>query len=178
VIAEAGAGFYTVSLDTSGGSGPRFGGFRGLRRFEAGETARVDLVLVYEGYYCDFGRSWVVGGRERSPGGAALVDVLRAALDAAVAAARPGAVSGEIARAGLAALPADVETAYPPHWGHGLGMGWEGPFLVADGEEPIEEGFALAVEVALHRDGIVVSGEHDVLVGADGPEILTAAGWP
>jgi Xaa-Pro dipeptidase len=182
VILGAGGAMYATTLAVAdradGFTGRPLPGFRAERRFSAGEVARLDLAWVYEGYYCDFGRSWVVGGSERNPAAAAVIAELRQGLDAAVAAARAGAPAGAIARHGQAALGPGVETAYPPHWGHGLGMGWEGPYLLADNEEPLEPGFALAIETVVRKDGIAAGGEYDVLVGEDGPEILTPAGWP
>jgi Xaa-Pro aminopeptidase len=152
-------------------------GWRAERQLRAGEPARLDLVLVLDGYYCDFGRSWVVGGAAPGDPLQLLVDTLRNSLDAAMAAAVPGAPACAIARAGQAALPKEVETGYPPHWGHGLGLGWEGPWLLPDNDEPLEEGYALAIEVALTHCGHTLAAEHDVLIDADGPELLTPAGW-
>jgi Xaa-Pro aminopeptidase len=70
-----------------------------------------------------------------------------------------------------------VETGYPPHWGHGLGLGWEGPWLLPDNNELLEEGYALAIEVALTHRGHTLAAEHDVLIDGDGVELLTRAGW-
>lgn len=182
VFLSEGAQLYTVTLAAGDRvesfTGRPFPGYRPERRFAAGELARLDLVIVYEGYYCDFGRSWVVGGGGESEAGATLIAGIRSGLEGAVAAAVPGVTAGQIARAGRAALPPAVELSYPPHWGHGLGMGWEGPWLLADSEEPIEPGFALAIEVAGRTADLVASGEYDVLVTGSGPEILTPAAWP
>jgi Xaa-Pro aminopeptidase len=148
-------------------------GYRSEREFVAGETVRIDLVLVHRGYYCDFGRSFPVGGGV--PAVCAAVDRLRAGLAAAVAAAVPGAAAGDVAAAGSAAL-GDAEQAYPPHWGHGLGLGWEGPWLLPDSREPLEANYTLAIEATISLGGATVSGEENVLV-ADPPEVLTDAGW-
>ncbi len=153
-------------------------GYRHERRFAAGDLTRLDLVIVYEGYYCDFGRSWVVGGNDQATGARALIGAVRDGLDAALAATRAGATAGEVARAGTAAVPPGFSPSYPPHWGHGLGLGWEGPMLLSDSEEVIEEGTALAVEVTVQSaDGRAASGEEDVIVREDGVEILSSAPW-
>lgn len=182
VVVLAGGAFYAVTLAVgdraAGFTGRPFPGFRAERCFAAGEVARLDLAWVYEGYYCDFGRSWVVGGSGENERAAGLISSLRSGLDAAVASASPGATAGAVARASLAALPAGVETGYPPHWGHGLGMGWEGPWLLPDSDEPIEADYALAIEAVVRSDGLAAGGEYDVLVTPSGPEILTPASWP
>ena len=180
--ARAGAMPYLVALAVgdraTAYTGRPLPGFRAERQLIAGEVARLDLVLVYEGYFCDFGRSWVIGGPDHAaPATRAMLDGLRAGLDAAVAAAVPGATAGAIARAGARALPSDLETAYPPHWGHGLGTGWEGPWLLPDSTELIEEGMTLAIEVAVHGPGGHAAAEQNVLVSDTGPELLTPAGW-
>ena len=61
-------------------------GYRPDRRFQIGELVRLDYVIVYEGYYADFGRTFTVGPPEPSVQGA--VTKLRGALDAAIQAAR------------------------------------------------------------------------------------------
>lgn len=153
-------------------------GYRHERRFTEGDLVRLDLVIVYEGYYCDFGRSWVVGGAESDPDAERLIGAVREGLGAALAAIDPGIEAGAIARAGTAAVAPEFSLAYPPHWGHGLGLGWEGPMLLPDSQDPIEEGMALAVEVTI-RDpqGRAASGEENVIVRGDGVELLTTALW-
>ena len=170
-----------AGIDLSAGDriiGRPFPGYWAEHKLEPGDLARLDLAFVVDGYYCDFGRSWVVGGPDLNPDAAELIAVVRTGLDAAVAAAVPGATAGALARAGSAALPDWVETGYPPHWGHGLGLGWEGPMLLADSDEPIEEGYTLAVEVILRARALTAGGEYDILVTAAGPEVLTPAHWP
>jgi Xaa-Pro dipeptidase len=182
VILRSGGAIYGTTLAVAdradGFTGRPLPGYRAERRLTAGEVARLDLAWVYEGYYCDFGRSWVVGGGATNPPAAALIEALRQGLAGAVGAAVAGATAGEVARAGQASLPAGVQTSYPPHWGHGLGMGWEGPFLLADSDESLAPGFALAIETVIRRDGIAVGGELDVLITESGPEVLTPAKWP
>jgi Xaa-Pro aminopeptidase len=159
-------------------TGRPFPGYRAERELVRGELARLDLAFVIEGYYCDFGRSWVVGGSGENLPAERLIAAVRGGLEAAVNAARVGASAGAVARAGTAALPDWAETGYPPHWGHGLGMGWEGPMLLPENDEPLEEGFALAIEVVVRAAGLAAGGEYNVLVTVDAPEILTPAAWP
>jgi Xaa-Pro aminopeptidase len=59
-------------------------------------------------------------------------------------------------------------------WGHGLGVGWEPPWIGPGSRELVEEGMCLAVERRAAVDGLGgAQYEDDVLVGADGPELLT-----
>jgi Xaa-Pro aminopeptidase len=176
---RAGAWPYLLSLAaadrTSSYTGRPSPGYRPERPFRAGELVRLDYVIVYDGYYADFGRTFTVG----SPDPAALdaVTKLRRALDAAIQAARPGATAGDVAAAATASVE-DGRLGYPPHWGHGLGLGWEGPWLLPGSAEPIEQDYALAIEATIHYGDITVSGEENLLVGEGAPEVLSTAGWP
>lgn len=156
------------------------------RRLEDGDLIRLDLGIVKHGYLSDFGRAAVVG-RAR-PEQARLIDVLHAALDAAIAAARPGGTVGAILAAGDRALadagvatgeaahPGQIVASYPVHWGHCLGLGWERPYLVeAEAAQPIEPGMYVALERALTLAGVgTVAAEQNLLIGDSGIEILTA----
>jgi Xaa-Pro aminopeptidase len=180
-VHRAGAALYVHVLSTGDAlehyASRPLPGYRAEHVLDAGDPARTDLVLVYEGYYCDFGRSWVIGGGAANPRYAEQVRALRAALDAAIGAARPGATAGDVARAGAGALSGALEPTYPPHWGHGLGMGWEGPWLVAESREPLDACTALAIEATLRGPAGIVAGEEDVLVAGGGGEVLTRTAW-
>lgn len=181
-VVRGGAVPYGVSLATGDAVAPAAGGrpfpgYRHERRVGNGDPVTVDLSIVYEGYYCDFARSWVVGGPGLNPAMDELVDALEHALDAAVSAAVSGSPASAIATAGAAALPPTVLPSYPRHWGHGLGMGWEGPFLLPDNGEVIDEGMTLAIERGVVSGDLTAYGEHDVLVTATGAEVLTQSGW-
>jgi Xaa-Pro dipeptidase len=59
-------------------------------------------------------------------------------------------------------------------WGHGLGLGLEPPWIGPDSPETVEDGMCLALE---RRAAVEELGgaqyEDNVLVGANGPELLT-----
>ena len=62
-------------------------------------------------------------------------------------------------------------------WGHGLGLGWEPPWLGPACDERLEPGMCLAIERRVAVDGLGgAQYEDDVLVGDDGPELLTRTG--
>jgi Xaa-Pro aminopeptidase len=176
---RAGAWPYMLSLAaadrTTSYTGQPSPGYRPDRRFRSGELVRLDYVIVYDGYYADFGRTFAVGVPD--PGILEAIASLRRALNAAIHAARPGAIAGDVAAAGAASV-GDGRLGYPPHWGHGLGLGWEGPWLLPGSTEPIEQDYALAIEATILYGDITVSGEENLLVGSHGPEVLSTAGWP
>lgn len=182
VVFGAGGQIYLLTLATADRiehfTGRPLPGYRPERVCAQGELARMDLVMIFEGYMCDFGRSWVIGGAGLKPDADRFLEAIEAALSAACAAARAGATAGEVAQAGTDAYPSDVALAYPPHWGHGLGLGWEGPMLLPDNSEMLERGYALAIETAARGPGGLGGfGENNVLVGETAGEIITPAPW-
>lgn len=147
-----------------------------------GDMARVDFYGSVDGYLFDFGRSRVVG-RNPDEIQQQLLDVSRDSVGAGIAAVRPGATLGDVARAADRAF-ADSEytrsgTGLAPEfnsWGHSLGLNWEGPYIDADSELVIEPGMCLAVEKRVAVPGIGgATYEDNVLVTADGCDILTPA---
>ena len=69
-----------------------------------------------------------------------------------------------------------LRATYPAHWGHGLGVGWEDPWLMAGWESPLQIGDALAVEkMVLAQDVGTVSFEQNLVVRSDGQELLSTS---
>jgi Xaa-Pro aminopeptidase len=66
-----------------------------------------------------------------------------------------------------------------PHFGHGLGLFFEKPYLgvaMCTDEDVFEEGMALGVEAFFGQPGLGSAGfEQNMLVGADGVELLTSS---
>ncbi len=192
VLAEAvirgGAAIYFASVSsgllTSRWTSSPLPGFS-LRKLETGDLVRFDTGIIYEGYLSDFGRSLVVG--EPTPAQRRLLDTLHRGLESAIGAVRPGARVRDIVAAGEAALEEagvvssgnadnnEIFSSFPVHWGHGLGLGWERPWLTNTEDMVIEPGMYIAIERALTLAGIgTAAAEQTLLVGADGAEILTA----
>jgi len=188
VAAAGGAGIYFAAASSGEmcwayASSPQPGFSR--RTLREGDFVRLDLGIVAAGYYSDFGRTFVVGEPDREQ--RRLLDTLHEALDRTIAAIRPGRTAREIVAAGdrgLAALdvalgvpprPGQIRAAYPAHWGHGLGLGWERPWMVANETMTIAEGMYLGIERAMALDGVgTVAAEQNLLVSASGVELLTA----
>lgn len=199
IVAEGGAVYLAAAS-----SGPHSGSYVSkpvagfsTRTLAAGDLVRFDLIAAVDGYLTDFGRTVVVD--EPSARQDRLLHTLHTALDAVVDAVRPGVTVTDIVAAGdqrLAELgvvhpqAADaaavvhpekgygddrILAAYPAHWGHGLGLGWERPWLIEDEELTIEDGTCLAVERALFMPGVGgAAAEQNLLITSDGVELLTA----
>jgi Xaa-Pro dipeptidase len=184
-VMAAGAGLYFTSMSSGSGvarwTSVPHPGF-GTRRLEAGDMLRFDMGIIWQGYLSDYGRAATVGPPNADQ--TRLLAALHAGLEAAIAAVRPGGRVRDIAMAGEAALTAagvggagetdGIVSSFPVHWGHGLGMGWERPWLTEDEDMEIRPGMVLAIERALTWRGVgTVAAEQNVLVLADGAEILT-----
>jgi ectoine hydrolase len=182
-----------VLYDAACSSGPWSHGFTharlpsadSTRRFEAGDLFHVDCYGSYGGYFFDFARSRCVGDAP-TPQQRALLDSVIEGVETICAAIRPGMTAGEVYAVGaewLAESPvvASIPEEEPemegfPAVGHGLGLMWEGPWLMPDVALPIEEGMYLAVEILLGHPSIGgAMFEHNGLVTADGFEVLTTA---
>lgn len=140
-----------------------------------GQWFRVGISGVLHGYCFDLARSKPIGAVSNR-----VLEAFEAAIavvEAGIAAIRPGATAGAVARAALAKQEA---LGYPlagvfGGMGHGLGMGWDPPWLTPEQEMRIEPGMVLCVEKTLTRDGYLGDFEQTVLVTADGTELLTDA---
>jgi Xaa-Pro dipeptidase len=154
------------------------------RRFQPGELVRFDLGLVQGGYLSDFGRTVTVGPPKDSQ--RRLLQVLHEALDITIAAIRPGVAVKDVVAAGDEALAASgvglgtpgrvpgLRASYPAHWGHGLGLGWERPWLVSAEDLILQPAMVLAVERAITLEGVgVAAAEQNLIVTKTGVELLT-----
>ncbi len=187
VVGEGGSVYDIVvsSGPVSGTLGPadRPAGWT-VRRLEAGDLLRIDAYGAVGGYLFDFARTVVVGGAVTEEQ-AALIEALRSSIDAGVQALRPGVPLSEVAGACEAALAASHHArsrGVPGHlmggyWGHGLGLGFEPPWIGLDSSEVVEAGWCLALERRAAVPGLGgAQYEDDVLIGPDGAEVLTVSG--
>lgn len=164
-------------------------------RLADGDLVTIDLAAHLDGWCADAARSYVVGASSEQS--ARLVERTSAALDAAVAAAQPGArlgdVSAAIARVGRRGgygIPADFG-------GHGIGRQMHEPPSVSNTGYAgtgmrLEPGHVLAIEpmfmcsavdeYRIDRDGwglrtvdgsLAAHFEHTVAITEDGPVVLT-----
>jgi Xaa-Pro aminopeptidase len=162
-------------------------------RLEAGALLLLDAGARYQMYCGDISRTVPVSGRFSSDQ-RVWYDVVLAAHAAAIAAAQPGApfdavhnAAREVLLAGMLSqgLLTDAELAdesnfkrfYPHRTSHWLGLEVHdvGPYQRADGPLLLQPGMVLTIEPGLYMPDRTtgVRIEDDVLITAQGPEILT-----
>jgi len=140
-----------------------------------GQWFRTGISGVLHGYYFDLARACPIGRPSNHQ-----IDAFEAAIDviaAGIAAIRPGATAGDVARAGLAkqkALEYPVSGVFSG-LGHGIGLGWDVPWLNTDDTTPLVPGMVLCLEKTLSRDGYLGDFEETVLVTEAGCALLTDA---
>jgi Xaa-Pro aminopeptidase len=130
---------------------------------------------VLDGYLFDLARSTAVG--ETSPPQVDAFEAAIACVDASIAAIRPGTTASRVAEAGLGMmrdLGYDLGGAFAG-MGHGIGLGWDTPWLIPGDETVLQPGMVLCVERGVRRDGFSGDFEETVLVTESGPELLTPA---
>ncbi|MDE0417225.1 MAG: Xaa-Pro peptidase family protein [bacterium] len=142
---------------------------------EDGDWFHVGISGAVDGYYFDHARSKPVGHAT-----AEQIRVFEAPLLAvreAMAVVRPGVTAADIARAGrekLESLGFELEGSFKG-FGHGIGLGWDSPWLVESDHTLIEENMVLCVERSVRHMGYVGDFEETVVVTKDGHELLTDA---
>jgi Xaa-Pro aminopeptidase len=140
-----------------------------------GDWLRLGISGVLDGYYFDLSRSRSIGRASNAQ--VAAFEAAIGVVEAGIAAIRPGATAGDVARAGNAK---QEELGYS--WkgvfsglGHGLGLGWDAPWLVPDNGTILTPGMVLNIEKTLMKDGHLGDFEETVLVTEHGIERLTDA---
>jgi Xaa-Pro aminopeptidase len=153
-----------------------------VRELAPGELFHVDFYGSYGGYYWDFSRTRVVGD-EPSADQAILMDAVSGVVEHVCSGVKPGVSAKTLFEAGrewladhagLRRLEQHGTIAGLTYFGHGLGVGWEGPWLNANEEAVIEEGDVVSVEHFLSRQDIGgVMLEQNGIVTRNGFEQLT-----
>jgi Xaa-Pro dipeptidase len=144
------------------------------RTLQAGDVVCADVGAMIGGYYGDLTRCGTVG----APGDWARQawGVVREAHEAAIAAARVGALAREVDAAQRAIVTAAPQLGDCLHGaGHALGIDiHEPPFLVPSSDEALRAGTVLTIEPGIYRTGVGgIRLEDDVLVSPDGPVLLS-----
>jgi methionyl aminopeptidase len=164
------------------------------RRLDAGDIIGIDVGVLMDGYHADAARTFAVG--PVSEESRRLLSVTRSALEAGIAAARPGARLGDVS----AAIQGVAETAgfsiVRDLVGHGIGQHLhEDPQVPNFGVEgrglELEPGLVIAIEPMVNVGGcevrtledawtiVTIDGslsahfEHTVAITERGPDILT-----
>lgn len=181
VLAPAGAALYNSFMASGrGGDDPvavrrNFPTWGSDERLEDGQWFRIGLSGVVDGYFFDLSRSKAIG-----PPSNREVELFEAAVEiveAGIAAIRPGATAESVAAAGLARQAA---LGYPNDGvfsglGHGVGLGWDAPWLSPGDATELQPGMVLCVERTIRKDGYLGDFEETVVVTEDGLEKITDA---
>ncbi len=151
------------------------------RLLRPGDQAFFDIIHSFMGYRTCYYRTFCVGGATQSQLDA--YKQCREWLDAAIDLVRPGVTTDAIAAVWPTAQElgfASEEACFGLQFGHGLGVGlYEAPMISRlhsfDDPAEIEEGMVFALETYCPAsDGRSAARiEEEVLVTAEGPEILT-----
>ena len=151
------------------------------RLLRPGDQAFFDIIHSFMGYRTCYYRTFCVGGATRSQLDA--YKQCREWLDNAIELVRPGVTTDKIAAVWPTAQDLgfpNEESCFGLQFGHGLGVGlYEAPMISRlhsfDDPVEIEEGMVFALETYCPAsDGRSAARiEEEVLVTADGPEILT-----
>lgn len=161
------------------------------RRLQPGDIFHMDCYGAFGGYFWDFGRTRIVGD---APTQAQhdLVETAIELVDVVCGAIKPGLTARDIQMVGarflaessvVRGLPVEAgETEGFPAVGHGIGLGWEAPWLTVDDETVLEPGMAIAVETIVGHSSVGGAfHEENGIVTADGFEVLTSVPqrwWP
>jgi methionyl aminopeptidase len=160
-----------------------------------GDLLSVDFAAAVDGWVADSALSIVVGTPR--PEDLALIDTAQRALDAAIAAARPGNRIGDISHAIGSVARAQGLRVNTDFGGHGVGRTMHGdPHVANDGRPgrglPLRPGLVIAIEpwflhttdeIYTDDDGWTLRSadgsrgahvEHTVAITEDGPLVLTA----
>lgn len=148
------------------------------RALAEGDLVTTELTPEVDGYYAQICRTLVVG--RASDAQKKAFDVFLEALEAGVAAVRPGATAGDVARAeneifkkyGLGEY---TTSAYTRVRGHGLGLFADSkPHVLEDVDVPLRPGMSIVVHPNTYHPevGYIVLGD-TVIVTENGAEVVT-----
>ena len=166
------------------------------RRLRDGEILNIDVTVIKDGWHGDTSRMFIVG--EGSVLARRLVDTTREAMQAGIAAVRPGATLGDVGAAIQRVAERERFAVVRDYCGHGIGRIYHEPPQVlhygrAGSGLRLQPGMCFTIEPMLNaggaatkvlRDGWTVvtrdrslsaQWEHTVAVTADGVEVLTVS---
>lgn len=145
------------------------------KRLADGDWIRFGISGAVDGYMFDLARAKAVGPVTNRQ--VELFESAIACIEATLAAIRPGATAGELGAAGLdkqQAMGFRIDGVFSA-MGHGLGLGWDDPWLARGVETEIVPDMVLCIERTIQDDGHLGDFEETVLITPDGYELLTDA---
>lgn len=158
------------------------------RRLQGGDMIHPDIYGSVNGYMYDMIRTRIVG-RDPNPEELELIEGAIGVIEHIVAGAQPGVLASELYERGDTWLKENGFDATPtsdagsdvaflaqsfPAFGHGIGLGWERPWISVTDSLPLEQGMVIAFEAQAGRPGVGTAAfEHNVLITDGGAEVLT-----
>jgi Xaa-Pro aminopeptidase len=145
------------------------------KRLEKGDWIRLGISGAVDGYVFDLARAKAVGSVSTRQ--VELFEAAIACIEETLKAIRPGATAGDLGAAGLnkqASLGFAIDGVFSA-MGHGIGLGWDDPWLARGVATPIVPNMVLSIERTISHDGYLGDFEESVLVTADGYELITDA---
>jgi len=147
------------------------------RVLQDGDSVLIDIGARREGYHSDITRVGFLG--EPGPEYLGVHGIVKAALDAALAAVRPGVPAAEVDRAAREVIAAaGYGRTFRHGVGHGIGLSvHEPPYLTDSNGRLLEEGMTFTLEPGVYRIGeFGIRLEQVVAVTASGGQVLTGSG--
>lgn len=146
----------------------------GDTKLAAGQAVVMDIGGGMDGYSSDITRMAIMG---TAPDGYQDVhDIVNAAVEAALAAARPGVMAKDVDAAARGVI---TDAGYGDYFlhrtGHGMGIEvHEPPYLTGASETVLDEGMVFSIEPGIYLPGrFGIRLEEIVILRSDGPEILS-----
>lgn len=193
VLAANGGNFQDVSIASGPNSSHYFGSsgvphWNVTRKMEKGDLVHCDQWGPVDGYYTDFARSTVIGGnpdggqKELLEGSVAIIRHIIAGIEPGVSTfgdlyARGQRWLEEHEFANHKSTVSEIGNAFSrqfPCFGHTIGTGIEGPWIIEGETTVVEENMVLAVEALVGRPGVGAANyEENLIIHADGVELLT-----
>lgn len=142
-----------------------------FRKLIPGDLTTLDISGAFEGYYFDLARSRVVDTAPTATQ-SRMLELTRNVVDTVASELEPGKTIADAARSGAAMLDrAGYDSAHDEFQalGHGLGLGFEPPWIRLDNDTIIRPGMCLAIE-KFCSDGVTgATHERNILITESGP---------
>ncbi len=128
------------------------GGWATARKIERGDMILADLAPRVGGYWSDSANTFVLGRAGREFG--RMHDLAQRALQAGIAAARPGVPVNIVDHAVRSVIAAEG-FEYGHHTGHGIGTSvHEFPRIIPGETTPLEQGMVILLEPGVYQQGV------------------------
>ena len=143
---------------------------------QEGDIVNVDVSTIYNGYYSDASRMFMIG--EVHPDLKKLVEVSKECLDLGLKAVKPLGFLGDVSAACQNHAEANGFSVVREFGGHGIGLEFhEEPFVPHVGEEGTD--MLLVPGMVFTIEPMINMGEPDIFIDeADDWTVLTADGYP